>query len=78
MTREELDKLQAGILAMWNRSYGEDGKDKPMPLTKSKSDKAVGRNIKAEMQAGKPQKQAIAIALDVQRRAKGKGKGKGK
>jgi hypothetical protein len=43
-----------------------------MPLVKSKSDKAVGKNIEAETSAGKPRKQAIAIALDVQRRAKGK------
>ena len=43
-----------------------------MPLFKSKSDKAVGKNIKAEMAAGKPQKQSIAIALSVQRKAKGK------
>lgn len=43
-----------------------------MPLIKSKSDKAVGKNIEAETAAGKPRKQAIAIALDVQRRAKGK------
>jgi hypothetical protein len=40
-----------------------------MPLVKSKSKKAVGTNIKTEMKAGKPRKQAIAIALDVQRRA---------
>ena len=44
-----------------------------MPLVKSKSKKAVGTNIKREMAAGKPQKQAVAIALSVQRRAK-KGK----
>jgi len=43
-----------------------------MPLTKSKSKKAVGANIKTEMAAGKPQKQAVAIALDVQRRAGGR------
>lgn len=42
-----------------------------MPLVKSKSKKAVGTNIRREMDAGKPQKQAIAIALDVQRRAGG-------
>ncbi len=42
-----------------------------MPLKKSKSKQAVSQNIKTEMAAGKPQKQAIAIALDVQRRAKG-------
>lgn len=45
-----------------------------MPLKKSASKKAVSENIKTEMGAGKPQKQAVAIALDVQRRAKKKGK----
>lgn len=42
-----------------------------MPLVKSPSRAAVSRNIKTEMAAGKPQKQAVAIALDVQRRAGG-------
>jgi len=42
-----------------------------MPLIKSASKKAVGENIKKEMQAGAPRKQAIAIALSVQRRAGG-------
>lgn len=41
-----------------------------MPLVKSSSKKAVPTNIKREIQAGKPQKQAVAIALSVQRRAK--------
>lgn len=41
-----------------------------MPLTKSKSQKAFQANVKAEIAAGKPQKQAVAIAYDVQRRAK--------
>jgi len=40
-----------------------------MPLIKSRSKKAVGQNIKTEMAAGKPRKQAIAIALNTQRRA---------
>jgi len=40
-----------------------------MPLIKSRSEKAVGQNIKTEMEAGKPQKQAIAIALSVKKRA---------
>lgn len=44
-----------------------------MPLVKSASKKAMSRNIKTEMAAGKPQKQAVAIAYSVQRRAK-KGK----
>ena len=41
-------------------------------LKKSASKKAVGDNIKTEMKAGKPKKQAIAIALDTQRRAGGR------
>jgi hypothetical protein len=38
-----------------------------MPLDKSGSAKAIGKNIKAEMKAGKPKKQAVAIALSVER-----------
>jgi hypothetical protein len=34
-----------------------------MPLVSGKSKKAVSDNIKIEMSAGKPQKQAVAIAL---------------
>ncbi len=34
-----------------------------MPLDKSGGKGAIGRNIKTEMGAGKPQKQAVAIAL---------------
>jgi len=41
-----------------------------MPLIKSASKAAVGKNIATEMSHGKPRKQAIAIALDVQQRAK--------
>jgi hypothetical protein len=43
-----------------------------MPLIKSTSKKAVGKNIRTEMAAGKPQKQAVAIALSVQRDAEKK------
>jgi hypothetical protein len=41
-----------------------------MPLIKSKSDKAFKSNIKAEIAAGKPQKQAVAIAYSTKRMAK--------
>jgi len=41
-----------------------------MPLIKSKSPKAFKSNIKAEINAGKPQKQAVAIAYAVKRKAK--------
>ena len=41
-----------------------------MPLIKRKSEKAFKSNIKAEISAGKPQKQAVAIAYSVKRLAK--------
>ena len=44
-----------------------------MPLKKSASPKAFSSNVKAEIKAGKPQKQAVAIAYSVKRQAaKGK------
>jgi hypothetical protein len=45
-----------------------------MPLKKSPSPKAFKANVKTEMKAGKPQKQALAIAYSVQRKAQGKKK----
>jgi hypothetical protein len=43
-----------------------------MPLVKSSSKRAFNKNVKAEIQAGKPKKQALAIAYSVQRQAKSK------
>lgn len=45
-----------------------------MPLKKASSRKAVSANIRTEIAAGRPQKQAVAIALNVARKAKGKRK----
>jgi hypothetical protein len=48
-----------------------------MPLDRSGTEASVGRNIKAEMKAGRPKKQALAIALNVERdNAKGSRKAK--
>lgn len=45
-----------------------------MPLKKSTSKAAFKSNIKAEIAAGKPQKQAVAIAYSTKRRAASKKK----
>lgn len=45
-----------------------------MPLKKSSSKKAREQNIKTEIKAGKPIKQAVAIGYAVQRRASNRGK----
>lgn len=48
-----------------------------MPLDKSGTEASVGKNIKAEIKAGKGKKQAVAIALNVERdNAKGERKAK--
>lgn len=45
-----------------------------MPLKKSTTPKAFSQNVKAEVRAGKPQKQAVAIAYAVKRQAQKRGK----
>jgi hypothetical protein len=47
-----------------------------MPLTKSSSKQAFQKNIKAEVKAGVPVKQAVAIAHNVKREAAKKDKPK--
>jgi hypothetical protein len=47
-----------------------------MPLIKSTSKKAFKENIKKEVKAGKPVKQAVAIAYSTKREAAKKPKGK--
>jgi hypothetical protein len=42
-----------------------------MPLKKSANRKAFSANVRAEVKAGKPVKQAVAIAYSVKRKAKG-------
>ncbi len=41
-----------------------------MPLKKGKSKAAFSANVKTEMKAGRPQKQAVAIAYATQRKGK--------
>lgn len=43
-----------------------------MPLKSGSSKKTIGKNIKTEMKAGRPQKQAVAISMAKAKKAKKK------
>jgi hypothetical protein len=58
-------------MSQWEKSPMDKKMDKNV---KENSKKAVSENIKTEMKAGKPQKQAIAIAMNQAGKSKKKKK----
>jgi hypothetical protein len=66
-----LERLRIASIGLLNYRKRENP---AMPLKKSKSEKAFKENIKAEVKAGKPVKQAVAIAHKVKRSAQKKAK----
>ena len=63
-------KVAGGGGSEWKRTAGKE--EVAMPLKKGSSKKVISENIRREMHAGKPQKQAIAIAYSKAGKARAK------
>ena len=64
LTAEQFAGLDAIFVKHFPQSIGV-----AMPLTKSTSKQAFQANVRREVQAGKPPRQAVAIAYSVKRKA---------
>lgn len=73
--RKSLLDIQATPVTIYLPSFK---KGRTMPLQPGKSRAAISKNIRKEMQRGKPQNQAIAIAMNKAGMSQSKGKGKAK
>jgi hypothetical protein len=67
------------LLILWDleREFSQKWREKNMPLVKgakAKTRKGFSENVKREIEAGKPQKQAVAIAYSEARSTKRKKK----
>lgn len=77
ISAEEVEKIEKFV---YDQQMEEENEEKNMPLIggkAAKSKEGFSENIKAEMNAGKGQKQAVAIAYSQARKGKKKAKKKG-
>lgn len=61
-----IESIKKALVALFGFT---DAVEQIMPLKKSSSKKAFEYNLKKELKAGKPKKQALAIAYSVKRKA---------
>lgn len=53
---------------IWRKLCGKE--ESEVPLKRGNSQATISKNIKTEVAAGKPQKQAVAIALNTAKKGK--------
>lgn len=70
LARSEYSAASEMVRHLIRKAWVKSQKEAIMPLKKSASKSARNQNIKTEIAAGKPVKQAVAIGYSVQRRAK--------
>ena len=65
----QMEEQQRGKQIPLGQTSNEKSTVNKNPLVKGRSRNAISKNIRTEMRAGKPQKQAVAIAMSKARKS---------